>query len=176
MDWKQFIKPDIRKVIAFLLLMNFLGVIISCMIIMGSCNILMIFLGWMFIIILFTNPMFTIPILLVIYVFSCLIVWTYEKLGKSKGIIFITIISVIILSLDLYILIPGYSYESRDNVQYRSALRDCCVDRTIYNCDTNTIDNVNCEVSWDANLVPMNLLMNNSGIDIDNINAFCFCI
>ena len=96
----------------------------------------------------------------------------------------LTISTIIIIVLGLIILLAlGYMIVIQNDqvgiIQYQSALRNCCGDRSVYDCtDTVSYDSINCKVPWSEDTVRMSELIENSGLDIDNqesIRSFCFC-
>ena len=96
----------------------------------------------------------------------------------------LTISTIIIIVLGLIILLAfGYlilmGRGQVDVIQYQAALRNCCGDRSIYDCtDTVSYSTIQCKVPWSEDTISMQELIEQAGLDINNqdsIRSFCFC-
>lgn len=94
MNWKQFLKPDIRKSFPFVLIF----IIFSCIypICTFRCDVLLSYYVTVLIVLITSlnwplsvndfviYSFYTILFLIVSYLLSCVIIWLYDKLGKKK--------------------------------------------------------------------------------------------
>jgi len=89
MDWKQFLKPDWRKIVLFLVLLNFVPMPLVCYYALGGCGEMFIVAGFIFFLTVLMTPLImiviAIPLIILSYLLSCLIIWIYDKFkGKKK--------------------------------------------------------------------------------------------
>jgi len=90
----------------------------------------------------------------------------------TSTIILIILGIIVLVSFILFIL---GSKGTVDAISVREALRNCCGDRSIYNCDVTTIDGTSCKVSWSDDAVGLRDVMDKAGVAENQLNAFCFC-
>jgi hypothetical protein len=85
MDWKEFLKPDWRKIIVFILSLNFLLIPYTCHVAKGGCDDFYLIAGWLFILISISFiPQIIIPLIIFDYFLSCFIIWIYDKYKKKR--------------------------------------------------------------------------------------------
>ena len=92
----------------------------------------------------------------------------------------LTISTIILIILGLIILIAFVVLLGTGNTQIniavtREALRNCCGDRSIWDCKTTSIDSVDCRVPWKAETMKLRQLMTDANVTESNLNIFCFC-
>jgi hypothetical protein len=85
--------------------------------------------------------------------------------------------TIILIILGLIILISiammlGTSKAQIDIVAVREALRSCCGDRSIYNCNDNP-SSVSCRVPWRQQSMTLEELRIEA--NVTDLNSFCFC-
>ncbi|MFH0929447.1 MAG: hypothetical protein V1818_03770 [Candidatus Aenigmatarchaeota archaeon] len=87
------------------------------------------------------------------------------------AVILMVLAAVVLLA---YIYFISGSKGQIDILQYQSALRSCCGDRTKYKCDGITI---NCKVPWSDEPMSIDKLAEKAGITWDSteFDSFCFC-
>jgi hypothetical protein len=93
----------------------------------------------------------------------------------------LSITTIVLIILALVVLISFvYLFLLNKNqisiIEYQSALRGCCGDRTRYKCDGSIApSSIQCKVSWSSGTESMDSLMDKAGVDPDNIGPFCLC-
>jgi len=91
----------------------------------------------------------------------------------STMAIILIVLGIIVLLAFFYLITT--SKGQVDVIQYQTALRNCCGDRSIYDC--NNI-NVRCKVPWSDTTMTLEELADKAGVDPNNrdtFNGFCFC-
>jgi hypothetical protein len=91
-----------------------------------------------------------------------------------------TIILIIlgIIVLVCFILFILNSKGTVDVISAREALRNCCGDRSVYDCKGGAgipLSSINCKVPGSSNTVTLDVLMAQVGIIDTQLNSFCFC-
>ena len=88
-----------------------------------------------------------------------------------------TIILIIlgIIVLVCFILFILNSKGTVDVISAREALRNCCGERSVYDCVTTDYASIKCKVPWSSDTVTLDILMTKVGIDSTQLNSFCFC-
>lgn len=126
MDLKEFLKPDWRKILLFIIIFNFSLGFYYCWFAVGGCRGNFILSGLGLFLNLLSNPfhyktVFLIPFIIFGYFLSCLIVWVIDKKIGYKfskiiliGILFLIFIVDILLSY--YIATTPISYDCRSNL------------------------------------------------------------
>jgi hypothetical protein len=89
----------------------------------------------------------------------------------STMAIILIVLGIIVLLAFFYLITT--SKGQVDVIQYQTALRNCCGDRSIYDCTTNT--NVRCKVPWSDTTMTLEELRIKAGVDSTSLLGFCFC-
>jgi hypothetical protein len=98
---------------------------------------------------------------------------------KMKGVE-LTTSTIILIVLGLivlisFILLVGGSKAQVDIIAVREALRNCCGDRSVYDCEPTTdITLINCRVPWGDSMT-LDELRIKAGLSTDQLPNFCFC-
>lgn len=97
-----------------------------------------------------------------------------KGISLAMNAVVLIILAAIVLLAFIY-FVSG-SKDQVDMINYESALRSCCGDRSRYDCSTDLKD-VKCKVSWSDDPVTLEKLAIGAGLDPSNdgINGFCFC-
>lgn len=88
----------------------------------------------------------------------------------STMAIILIVLGIIVLLAFFYLITT--SKGQVDVIQYQTALRNCCGDRSIYDC--NNI-NVRCKVPWSDDTMTLEELADKAGVDSTSLPGFCFC-
>ena len=91
----------------------------------------------------------------------------------STMAIILIVLGIIVLLAFFYLITT--SKGQVDVIQYQTALRSCCGDRSIYDCNNM---NVYCKVPWSDQSMLLTDLADKAGIDTSDtktLNGFCFC-
>jgi len=88
----------------------------------------------------------------------------------STTAIILIVLGLIVLLAFFYLIMT--SKGQVDVIQYQTALRNCCGDRSIYDC-TNA--NVYCKVPWSDQPMLLTDLADKAGVDTTSLPGFCFC-
>lgn len=93
-----------------------------------------------------------------------------------KGIQLSTM-AIILIVLGIIVLLAFFYLIQQSNgqvniIQYQTALRNCCGDRSIYDC---VHTNVYCKVPWSTETMSLTDLADKAGVSTQSLPSFCFC-
>ena len=92
----------------------------------------------------------------------------------------LTVSTIILIVLGLivliaFILLMGTSKGQVDIITVREALRNCCADRSIYDCKTSSLATAKCRVPWNNTVLNLGDLANEAQVEETSLCSFCFC-
>jgi hypothetical protein len=90
----------------------------------------------------------------------------------STMAIILIVLGIIVLLAFFYLITT--SKGQVDVIQYQTALRNCCGDRSIYDCKEST-SMVQCKVPWSDTTMTLEELAIKAGVDSTSLPGFCFC-
>jgi hypothetical protein len=90
----------------------------------------------------------------------------------STMAIILIVLGIIVLLAFFYLITT--SKGQVDVIQYQTALRNCCGDRSIYDCSESR-DTVQCKVPWSDTTMTLEELRIKAGVDSTSLLGFCFC-
>ncbi|MBN2202974.1 MAG: hypothetical protein JW700_02225 [Candidatus Aenigmarchaeota archaeon] len=93
----------------------------------------------------------------------------------TTALVLIVIAAVVLIA---FIMLIGNSKGQVDIIQYDSALRNCCNDRSRYDCGDNTLlSSVTCRVPWGDGTETLENLVIGAGFEpnTNSIKTLCNC-
>jgi hypothetical protein len=96
---------------------------------------------------------------------------------KGMDLTISTIILIVlgVIVLLSFIVLLGGSKNQVDIVIVREALRNCCADRSIYDCQYPSGAAASCRVPWQDTTLTIEELRVQASIPSDSLNSFCYC-
>jgi hypothetical protein len=95
----------------------------------------------------------------------------------STMAIILIVLGIIVLLAFFYLITT--SKNQVDVIQAQIALRNCCGDRSIWDCKQTNFGSIYCKVPWSTESMSLYDLANKAGIDTTsgtgNLCGFCFC-
>ncbi|MFH1229380.1 MAG: hypothetical protein V1678_03070 [Candidatus Aenigmatarchaeota archaeon] len=96
---------------------------------------------------------------------------------KGMDLTISTIILIVlgVIVLLSFIVLLGGSKNQVDIVIVREALRNCCADRSIYNCQYPAGMTATCRVPWQDDTLTIEELRVQANVPSGSLNDFCYC-